>query len=387
MRFSVEYLDAKTKETNRESISLLNSFLNYYLIEKFHGWSYECVFIKLISNAPPKKKWKVSRSYDQWGNIELPFQQSNSVEEFHLGFSQVRQAVDLISTLKIKGLVDFRYEELLADLTDLEQILPKSDKAYSELLNQKSAMDSQFQLRRVNGRIKAYKDYPMPHSRRLVYVRIYEHFDSAELMPYRYMYGEIFGTLLRNANILTPGYQEIYFSIDETLDAAKRELAFEKWHKYTYCALKIDQYRKATPEQKEQMLLDSLIDGLRLIADFDHLDKQKIESVIETVSKTKCRTPLTYAIKESSSHEVRIHYEISSDHTQRTPFYITIRNKSTNKEVTKLIDNFNTLWVPHFISKIKLSKDRVEIKGGGGLRGHISRDMDHIPDKYEFALD
>ena len=160
----------------------------------------------------------------------------------------------------------------------------------------------------------------------------------------------------------------------------------KKWHKYTYCALNIDQYRKATPEQKEQMLLDSLIDGLRLIADFDHLDKQKIESVIETVSKTKCRTPLTYAIKENSSHEVRIHYEISPDHTQRTPFYITIRNKATNKEVTKLIDNFNTLWVPHFITKIKLSKDRVEIKGGGGLRGHISRDMDHIPDKYEFPI-
>jgi hypothetical protein len=386
MRFSVEYLDAKTKETNRESVSLLNSFLNFHLIEKFHGWSYECIFVKLITNAAPKKKWKVSRSYDQWGNIELPFQQTNNVEEFHFGFSQVKRAVDLVSTLEIKGLVDFRYEELLADLTNLEQILPKSDEAYGELLTQKSAMDSQFQLRRVNGRIKAYKAYPMPHSRRLVYVRIYEHFDSAELMPYRYMYGEIFGTLLRNANILTPGYQEIYFSIDETLDAAKRELAFEKWHKYTYCAINIEQYRTATPEQKEQMLLDSLIDGLRLIADFDHLDKQKIEAVIETVSKTKCRTPLTYAIKENDTHEVRIDYEIGPDHTQKTPFYITIRNKATNKEVIMLIDNFNILWVPHFISKIKLMKDRVEILGGGGLRGHISRDMDHIPDKYEFAL-
>ena len=83
-----------------------------------------------------------------------------------------------------------------------------------------------------------------------------------------------------------------------------------------------------------------------------------------TVSKTKCRTPLIYATKENSSHEVRIHYEICPDHTQRTPFYITIRNKATNKKVTKLIDNFNILWVPHFISKIKLSKDRVEIKGG-----------------------
>lgn len=29
------------------------------------------------------------------------------------------------------------------------------------------------------------------------------------------------------------------------------------------------------------MLLDSLIHGLRPIADFDHLDKQKIESVID----------------------------------------------------------------------------------------------------------
>jgi hypothetical protein len=291
-----------------------------------------------------------------------------------------------VRTLEIKGLADFRYKELLSDLTNMEQVLPKSHEAYDELLNKKSAMDSQFQLRRVNGRIKAYKDNPMPHSRRLVHVRIYEHFDNAELMPYRYMYAEIFGTLLRNANILTPGYQEIYFSIDETLDAAKRELAFEKWHKYTYCAINVDQYRKATPEQKEQMLLDSLISGLRLIADFDHLDKQKIEAVIETVSKTKCRTPLTYAFKENNTHEVRINYEVGPDHTQKIPFYITIHNKSTNKKITKLIDSFSILGVPYYINKIKLSKDRVEILGGGGLRGHISRDIEHMPDRYEFPL-
>jgi hypothetical protein len=92
MRFSVEYLDAKTKETNLESISLLNSFLNFHLIEKFHGWSYECLFVKLINNAPPKKKWKVSRSYDQWGYFEVPFNLSHNsgVEEFNQGFARVK---------------------------------------------------------------------------------------------------------------------------------------------------------------------------------------------------------------------------------------------------------------------------------------------------------
>lgn len=387
MRFHIEYLDAKNKETNRESISLLNSFLNFHLIGKFHGWSYECLFITFISNAPPSKKWKVSRTYDQWGNIELPFQQKSNIDEFRLGFSQVKQAVEIVRTLEIKGPADFRYEDLRADLNHLEEILPKTNEAYDELLNQKSAMDSQLPLRRVNGRIKACKDNPQPHSRRLVHVRIYDHFHTAELMPYRYMYAEILGTLLRHANILTPGYQEIYFSVDETLDAAKTELAFEKWHRYTYCAIDLGKYRKASPEQKEQMLLDSLIGGLRLIADFDHLDREKIEAVIETVSKTKCRTPLTYAMKENSTHEVRIEYEVGPDHTQKTPFYITIRNKVTNKEVTKLIDNFNILWVPYCISKIKLLKDRVEVLGGGGLRGHISRDMDHIPDRYEFPIE
>lgn len=159
MRFSVEYMDVKTKETKRESISLLNSFLNFHLIEKFHGWSYECLFVKLINNAPPKKRWKVSRIYDQWGNIEVPLDPSNKtrVEEFNLGFVQVKHAVDLASTLEIKGLTDFRYEELISDLTNLEQILPKLNEEYDVLLNQKSAMDSQLQLRRVNGRIKAYK--------------------------------------------------------------------------------------------------------------------------------------------------------------------------------------------------------------------------------------
>jgi hypothetical protein len=389
MRFSVEYLDVKTKANQHESVNLLNSFLNFHLIEKFHGWSYECLFIKLVNNAPAKKKWKLTRTYDQWANVELPvnFSQANPLEEFRIGFSQVMDAVDFVRSLDIKGPADFRHEELLSDLNNLRQHLPTSIEAYNLLLNEKPAMDSQLQVKRVDGRIKAYKDYPLPHSRRLMHARIYDHFDSDELMPYRYMYAEIFSTLLRNANISTPGYQEIYFSIDETLEGAKKELAMLTWHKYTYCALNIDEYMKATPERKEQMLLDSLIDGLRLIADFDHLDKLKIEAVIDTVRKTRCRTQLIYAAKENDTHAVTIHYEIGKDHTQKTPFYITIRNKETRKAQTKLIDNFSVAWVGHCINKVKLLKDRVEISGGGGVRGHISRDVDHMPDRYEFRFE
>ena len=82
MRFSVTYENenAKTKSAKRKSIELLTSFLNFHLIEKFHGWSYECLFVKLIDNAPPKKKWKLKRTYDRWGNIELPISFKGATE-------------------------------------------------------------------------------------------------------------------------------------------------------------------------------------------------------------------------------------------------------------------------------------------------------------------
>jgi hypothetical protein len=389
MRFSVEYLDAKTKMSSRESVSLVNSFLNYHLIGEFHGWSYECIFIKLVSNASPNKKWKLRRTYEKWGEVELPvaFADMDAVLEFNHGFEQVKKAVYATNNLEIKGTVDFRSQQLLDDIDKLAHLLPKSIAEYQKLLFEKPSMDSQFQLRRVDGYINACKKYPIPHTRRIAHVRIYDHFDNAELMPYRYMYSEIFSTLLRNVNISTPGYQEIYFSIDKTLATAKTELALECWHKYTYCAINIDEFRNATPEEREHLLLNSLIEGLRLISDFDHLDQRKIESVIDAVSKTKCRTPLTYAMRENEKYKVRIHYQIGPDHTEKTPFYITITNKFTGKDVTKLIDNFDILWVPYCISKVKLLKERVEILGGGGLRGHISRDMDHMPDGYKIQLD
>jgi hypothetical protein len=386
MRFLIEYSEANTK-SHCETIALLNSFLNHHLIEKFHGWSYECFIITLIAHAPARKKWKLKRIYDQWADIELPIDSNlKPVGKFAKAFEQVKQAVDLAKTLPIKGIADFRFEQLIEDLTALQKLIPTTEAQYKTLLGDKATMDSQFQVRRVDGYIHACRNHPLPHSSRLLYTRVYDQFDNEELLPYRYMYPEILGTLLRNANISTPGYKEIYFSVGRTIEESKGELGAEKWHKYTYCAIDIEVYRKSSPGQKEQLLLDSLISGLRLIADFDHLDKQKIEAVIEKVSKTKSRTPLSYAHKENKTHRIHIHYEISADHTQKSPVYITITNKQTGKEVTRLIDNLSLFWLPYYIGKIKLSKGRVEILGRGGERGHVARDMDDVPDRYEFDL-
>lgn len=89
----------------------------------------------------------------------------------------------------------------------------------------------------------------------LVRARTYDHFDGGELMPYRYGFVETFSTLLRNADISTLVSH------------------FANWHKYTYSAIDIVAYRRAFDEPKRAMSLDSLSSGLRLIADFDHLDK------------------------------------------------------------------------------------------------------------------
>ena len=390
MRFSVTYEieNAKTKSAKRKSIELLNSFLNFHLIEKFHGWSYECLFVKLIDNAPPKKKWKLKRTYDRWGNIELPisFKGATEVEEFKYAFVQIKNAVNLVATLSIQGNRDFKQEALISDLAKLEKKLPKSIEQYKALHKQQGKMDSQVQLRRVDGYINACKQHPLPHTKHLKGARIYDHFDTDELMPYRYIYAEIFSTLLRNANISTPGYKEIYFSIDETLEKAKTDLAAFDWFKYTYCAIDIKKYRRASAKLKEKMLLDSLVSGLRLIAFFDHLDKTKIESVIRIISQGKTNTPLTYAVSENNTHIIQIHYEIGPDHTQSPPFYITITNKATKAEVTQLIGHFDTWWVPHSLKKIKIGKNEVSITGGGGMRGEITRSAENRPDSYKFSL-
>ena len=200
------------------------------------------------------------------------------------------------------------------------------------------------------------------------------------------MFSEVFSTILRNENIMTPGYSEIYFSIGETMAEAKTEIAVDNWHKYTYAAIKISRLPSSNESEKEQIIFESMCEALRLIADFDHLDKEKIEHVISYITKQGAQTLLTYLRIENVNYIAAIEYVVLPDHRQNSPFYLHLIEKSTGKNNRTLIGDFDTLWLAHYMSAMKFSKGKVVIMGKGGIRGEISRKNAKVPDEYRFDI-
>lgn len=393
MRFVIEYVDSvapKDKSTTKKKLprpfDLLEIFLNYHVIGKFHGWSYEVLLVTLHEHAPVKKKLKLKRYLDTCGEIDVRVELDSLslVEKFRIGFDKACEAVKLISTIEVK---DFKYQELLDDLEKARPLLPVTPEDLKALYAVEKTTKFAAALAHTNCCVKAWKEYPQPHTKRLIGARIYHDFEGGFLMPYVYIYTEIFSQLLCNADISTPGYKEIYFQIDSTIDRAKTfRLGTKDFYKYTYCAIDPEAYQRSSPSEKDRMVLTALCDGLRYIADFDHLDKTKIEKVIEEVSRTGIETTLPYSEKENDRYRVEVHFKVDADFKEGCSFFITMINKSTLARTVKFIARVDPWWAVYSMRKIKILKDKVEILGTGSARGESSRKAQKLPAKFEFDL-
>jgi hypothetical protein len=123
------------------------------------------------------------------------------------------------------------------------------------------------------------------------------------------MYAIIFSDVLYWYDIRLPGYKEIYIELVDSVEKAiDISTSKDDWFQYTHAILDYTTFKQATQEMKEQLFLNSLIEGLRYITIFDHLEINKIEGVIEYIQKHKLKTPLTYGIKENDEYKVTIHY-------------------------------------------------------------------------------
>lgn len=395
MRFVIDYVDyvaAKDESTKKQRpaakpFDLLEVFLNYHVIGKFHGRAYEFLWVTLYEHAPAKKKLKLKRCLDTWGEIDLRVELDSLslVEKFRIGFDKACEAVKLISTPEV---TDFRHRELLEDLEKTRPLLPATPEDLKALYAVQKKMEITAATAHTDCNIKASKEYPLPHTKRLIGARIYHDFEDSFLVPYAAAYSEIFSQLLCNADISTPGYKEIYFSIDATLDGAKAYRTGSKsdFFKYTYCAIDPEVYRQSSPSEKDRMVRTALCEGLRYIADFDHLDKTKIETVIEEVSRTGAETTVFYSAKENKQYRVEVHFKVEPDTKKGCPFYVTLINKTTLARTVKFIAHVDPWWAVYSMKKIKILKDKVEILGTGSTRAESSRKFHKLPEKFEFDL-
>lgn len=198
--------------------------------------------------------------------------------------------------------MDYHEEKLYEDYKNALHFAPKTHEELIDYAKNEQKIMFRNQVNRADCLIDSYLGNPRSLTRHIKGIRIYDEFDKSILAQFNYIYSEIFGNLLRESGVMLPNYDEIYINIAETVEEAKQEIVLDTWHKYTYSTLDLSEYLSVDDTGESKMVFDSVCDGLRLITEFDHLDKGKIEEVIRIVANNGIDIELIYTSKQNKNY-------------------------------------------------------------------------------------
>ncbi|MFX3660116.1 MAG: hypothetical protein ACE3JN_08560 [Ectobacillus sp.] len=105
-------------------------------------------------------------------------------------------------------------------------------------------------------------------------------------------------------------------------------------------------------------MFESMCEGLRLIADFDHLEIEKIEEVINHIRIHGMNAELTYATKQNHHYLAEIIYQVPKKHDLKADYRLRVTDLISNQSGTVHIDNLDTWYAPYSLGKILLKKMR-----------------------------
>lgn len=225
---------------------------------------------------------------------------------------------------------------------------------------------------------------------RLRGIRIYDKFNNEDLLPYRYIYSELFSCLLDNENIESPGYQEIYIMINSTIENAKEDadkIPKEKWFTCTWASINIEEYRILPEKQKDSYVFNAITEGLCNIVSKDSLDKEKIERVISKIKEKGVDTEALYLRKDYKDFTVEIRFKIPFNFKlKEVPLNLYIKNKKTNEWFTEHVADLSLYGLPLVISKISLKENIIKITGRTSAKADITREINNSPKEFSFEI-
>ncbi|WHY79483.1 hypothetical protein QNH20_10215 [Neobacillus sp. WH10] len=400
MRIDIYFHDYKDKSESNRTLEVLELFLSKHTIMKNYSSVYNSISFKFLNNAPMKREEKILMPYGIHPEVEIfsNFEDNRklSVETFHLALGLIQETIPRIAYAPSKKEFDFDVEGLLGDISTAAKDAPHSKEALKHLDDNKKQLIIQNRMNHKLRIIENFRENPRPLDTKLIGVRVlgdrYRFNDDVDVYFYQNMYATIFSDVLRRYDIRLPSYKEIYIdlvnSLEEAIDISTSK---EDWFQYTHAIFDYTRFKQSSQEMKEQLLLESLIEGLRYITNFDHLEKDKIESAIEYIQKHKLQTPLIYAFKENKEYNVTIQYRVTRETIIRNyvkaVYELHIFQKATGEERVIPLGVFETFNVPYVLGSISLTKKQVTIKGRTGLRAEIYRSSEKAPSEYKFQFD
>ncbi|WP_155928738.1 hypothetical protein [Bacillus sp. UNC41MFS5] len=397
LRLDNYFHDYKDKSESNRTLEVLELFLNNHTIMENYSSVYNSISFKFLNNAPIKREAKILMPYGIHPEVEIlsHFEDNRklSVETFHLALGLLQEAIPRIPHAPAKKEFDFDVEGLLRDISTAAKDAPHSKEELKHLEYNKHQITIRNRMNHKLRIIQNFRENPRPLDTRLIGVRIFNNFrfHDDDVYFYQNMYETIFSDVLRRYDIRLPSYREIYFDLVNSLEEATEiSTSKEEWFQYTHAILDYPRFKQSSQATKEQLLLDSLIEGLRYITDFDHLEKDKIESAIKYIQKHKLQTPLIYAVKENEEYEVKIQYKVTRENIignyVKASYILQIFQKAAGEERVIPLGVFETFNVPYVLGTIHLTKKQVTIKGRTGLRAEIYRSSEKAPSEYKFQF-
>lgn len=391
MRFIIEFKDFKTKETKDRSLELLETFLNEHFIGKDHGNKFECFIIRFIAKPSASKKIQLKTLYKTFAMVEisLPIEPSRnaSLSNFTAGLVEVKDALRKAALIETDGdMLEYHEEQLVNDYRKALALAPKTMEELKCYVQNENQIKFQNQVKRTDGSIRKRLMNPLPLNKRLHNMGVSEDFNEPSVSAYAYRFTEVLSNLLYRAEVMLPGYDSIVIKVAQTIEEAKQDVALEDSYSLTFSALDINKFLAGTDEEKFRLMLESIKEGMRLIADFDHLEKGKIEEVMNVVAQNGLDMELVYISKQTDKYSAELLYQVPSGPAEKADFQLKLTDLVSGQMGKVPVASAGTFWAAHCFNRISIKKQEIVITGRKSYQAELTRKMEKLPEKFAFDI-
>ncbi|SHE45788.1 hypothetical protein SAMN04488522_101251 [Pedobacter caeni] len=199
----------------------------------------------------------------------------------------------------------------------------------------------------------------------------YDGLPNKALYPYDYIYSEIFLNLLVRAGLMCPVYDHLYIQVAKTMDEAlKSSFSIENWYVNGLSVIDFDQYQTLSNKEKENVVFQMILAGLKDIATIDNLDQNVIDKVAHQITKQGTDTELHFKTVENDHYTLNITY-FSRSMEEECPVFFNLTDKSQNLTKRHQIGKARNSQLRLWLQKITLSNKKIKIQSSDSVRGQV----------------
>lgn len=212
----------------------------------------------------------------------------------------------------------------------------------------------------------------------------YNSLPNKALYPYDYQYSEIFLNILASKGLTCPTYHHLYIQIAQNEEEAlKNSFAIEDWYVNGISLIDFENYKKESEANKETIVLDSIIQGLRDIVDIDKLDKTIFEDAVTLIKRQGLETELTYKTTGNKNFNLTITY-YSKSMEEKCPIFFNLTDK--NKHLTKRIEigKADNSQIHLWLQKVTLTNELIKVKSSDSVKADVW--LKELPREMEFEI-